>query len=101
MSAPVGSMGGSGWEIRGEKRHDESFYSEHRQRRDDAIARGEDPYAGYKKQVAERQSASHSGGLLGKLIGKGGSSGSKTTATKEKNDSEKVAQKKDGEKVAT
>jgi hypothetical protein len=93
MSAPAGSMGGCGWEVLGEKRHEESFYAEHRQRRDEAIARGEDPYAGFKQQVAARQSASRSGKLWNKLTGKDSGTGneSETTTTKKEDGDDKVA----------
>ncbi|MCJ1448542.1 MAG: hypothetical protein MMC23_009059 [Stictis urceolatum] len=47
-------MAQDGMVIRPAQRHDEEFYEAAEKRRQEAIARGEDPYADFKKLVAER-----------------------------------------------
>lgn len=69
MSSVTYASGGA-WEILGHKRHEAAFYAEHRQRRDEAIARGQDPYADYKKQVAEKRHIPRSERVWNKLTGK-------------------------------
>ncbi|KAI1849169.1 hypothetical protein JX265_012803 [Neoarthrinium moseri] len=79
MSSSTGYAGTSGWEALGWKRHEESFYAEHRQRRDDAAARGEDPYAEYKRMVQEKRHVPRTERLWNKLTGKSRSSSDAST----------------------
>jgi hypothetical protein len=62
---------------------DESFYAEQRQRREEAIARGEDPYADFKAKVDEKRHVPLAEKLWNKPPGKSEQPGKEGSNTKE------------------
>ncbi|KAM0811994.1 hypothetical protein AB5N19_14311 [Seiridium cardinale] len=70
MSYASGAVSTSAWAVVGQKRHVESFYAELQQHRDEALVRGENPYANYKRQLQEKPQVPYTERMWNRLTGK-------------------------------
>ncbi|KAK7970002.1 hypothetical protein PG996_001557 [Apiospora saccharicola] len=87
-TASAAPMGGA-WAVASAnaERHDDEFYAAAKKRREEAIARGEDPYAEFKQKVADGRAAGdmpQSEKLWRKLTGKDGRQQRKKDGAEEK-----------------